>query len=1434
MRKTALAGLLTLLLFFGVLGCDLFGTTATTSTTTASTTTTTTTLPSTDTTVSTTQSQLEVRLLSIYQLAVSSGSFTGTYEEWLESVRGPAGREIALRVSGGFVQWQYAGETAWNDLVALSALVGPAGQNGQTPTFRVSGAKLQWQLPGAASWTDLFDLSVLTGTPGSDAGEIALRVEGGFLQWQREGDLLWTSLIDLSTLVTQPTIAISTDGFWVINGVKTDYPATAQVIPQTVSVTFDPNGGTLPAGFALTIQVPKGDAIDLPIPLKDGYLFLGWITGEGIHDIRYNNYTPFVRDTTLTAVWKQDNEALLAFLGAPLSMNYTGRKTLLVHANIDGSVVTFDQTGEMKIMQKDGWTYRTYLDQERDLIDGVWVVRHREEGFVQIQSLQTDELAQAFKFQFYDGKWQLRSELDQVKNETGFGLFDPALFVKRPGERKYDYPITDEQLRLYGVPVGDEVVLSKKECYFDLDRGEIVIMLEGQAKMDTESYHPVIASLRLALYDVGTTVIETPMAAARENVRAQIQEWTGAVMTRGEYLAAFPYSKQAFSNLVDGFLMSISNAENLSELLVLRQTAEPAILYFQFEYNFLELQKTARIQEILGHLDWQCGRSTAESCDAMRAYFETAKAQIQSATDDASLQNAVMTIYDGIQSRFVESPEALALQMHKERLKEFADVYFEVLLPYLTNQSIQMEVRQRIGQAKTMIDQASDIVEADMAYNNLYPLLMELQIFVDDWSQAKTFLLAQNAVWGTWIDTLTTAGYDLPQGIKAQFEQDYAMLGGVPELLLMIRLSIQTYVKYEIPLMPFVRQWGLTAADQIKNDAAPTVPAEWVDDFEQTYASVRQRIQNAKGPWDVRAAIDDFLQFVANLPQDDWQSLVNASIQSLQGMVDQLMLEDLEVVSHQAIANLFLFAQEVILKIPFGQTDQLNRAVEDWQQAITRAVLPATLVDDALALQNAKEDKRAFLLDIHAYTIATLAPGQSTAPMDQWLSGYLNVVDAAGSQSELNSAVGDIVTPWKNLNLTYQTDLTWLRNDFLLVLDALYQSGVPYVSGYSVSTETTFSNIRNNLETLTDPVFLIMSGVSAKSILPNLVRVEVRTHSIAQLDAVRTHWTGLVRSDALLVLDQLSDIFEIQMNRAIEPQDIAVILEFYRQTASLLPKDEFKQAVLIAVADLSNLHHGLFATATPESRVALDQVLTDGIASLQSAADPTVLELRLTQAKNAMHQAYAVDANLWQLQIYRDYYREIGKRIVESVMLYAGSEELEPLMMASYADTIDQWATDVNPNDMYLHYQAWIEYLYFLHFEYQIAMPNLLNELNVALAAQIDEIYAHGLAGVPELVDIATQWTTILADSPNEIWAIANRHMAYYSVLDKAYVIVYDRAVSELATLYAQYQAVVAVESQPMLEAMHQAALNQLRTNPNRFDHGWVIHDFHQKAQTLL
>ena len=107
-RKGRLA--LILLMFFVLVGCDLFGTTSTTTqavttqtTTTRVTTTTritTTALPT--TTVVTTDSPLTVQLQYIYHLAVEASAFTGTYEEWLETVRGPEGapgedgKEVAM------------------------------------------------------------------------------------------------------------------------------------------------------------------------------------------------------------------------------------------------------------------------------------------------------------------------------------------------------------------------------------------------------------------------------------------------------------------------------------------------------------------------------------------------------------------------------------------------------------------------------------------------------------------------------------------------------------------------------------------------------------------------------------------------------------------------------------------------------------------------------------------------------------------------------------------------------------------------------------------------------------------------------------------------------------------------------------------------------------------------------------------------------------------------------------------------------------------------------------------------------------------------------------------------------------------------------------------------------------------------------------------
>src|SRR5690606_13140285 len=73
---------------------------------------------------------LKTKLHYIYTLATTQSEFNGTYEEWLESIRGPQGedgRKISLRLANGNIQWQYEGDINWTNLVSISYLIGDKG-----------------------------------------------------------------------------------------------------------------------------------------------------------------------------------------------------------------------------------------------------------------------------------------------------------------------------------------------------------------------------------------------------------------------------------------------------------------------------------------------------------------------------------------------------------------------------------------------------------------------------------------------------------------------------------------------------------------------------------------------------------------------------------------------------------------------------------------------------------------------------------------------------------------------------------------------------------------------------------------------------------------------------------------------------------------------------------------------------------------------------------------------------------------------------------------------------------------------------------------------------------------------------------------------------------------------------------------------------------
>lgn len=72
---------------------------------------------------------------------------------------------------------------------------------------------------------------------------------------------------------------------------------------ETVTVTFDAGEGKLPEGYLREAAVPKGGSLALPIPVREGYRFLGWFYGNGANRGQANDLTVFARDILLTAEW---------------------------------------------------------------------------------------------------------------------------------------------------------------------------------------------------------------------------------------------------------------------------------------------------------------------------------------------------------------------------------------------------------------------------------------------------------------------------------------------------------------------------------------------------------------------------------------------------------------------------------------------------------------------------------------------------------------------------------------------------------------------------------------------------------------------------------------------------------------------------------------------------------------------------------------------------------------------------------------------------------------------------------------------------------------------------------------------------------------------------------------------------------------------------
>ncbi|MBQ8374986.1 MAG: InlB B-repeat-containing protein [Clostridia bacterium] len=117
-----------------------------------------------------------------------------------------------------------------------------------------------------------------------------------------------------------------------ITNVTTDLTLVANANANTYTVTYNTNGGELPAGTESTLQVTYDSAYTLATPTKYGYTFSGWKNGEtAVSSEKWN----IASNVTLTASWT-DNFYTISFYDA------------------DGQLLT---NGEVKV--ENGTTIRT-------------------------------------------------------------------------------------------------------------------------------------------------------------------------------------------------------------------------------------------------------------------------------------------------------------------------------------------------------------------------------------------------------------------------------------------------------------------------------------------------------------------------------------------------------------------------------------------------------------------------------------------------------------------------------------------------------------------------------------------------------------------------------------------------------------------------------------------------------------------------------------------------------------------------------------------------------------------------------------------------------------------------------------------------------------------------------------------------------------------
>ncbi|MCK7484291.1 MAG: hypothetical protein MZU97_01110 [Bacillus subtilis] len=157
----------------------------------------------------------------------------------------------------------------------------------------------------------------------------------------------------------------------------------------------------------------------------------------------------------------------------------------------------------------------------------------------------------------------------------------------------------------------------------------------------------------------------------------------------------------------------------------------------------------------------------------------------------------------------------------------------------------------------------------------------------------------------------------------------------------------------------------------------------------------------------------------------------------------------------------------------------------------------------------------------------------------------------------MNFALVNMLPDLFALQLIFQSDLQWLRDEFIAFLNNQYQLGQNYVDGYSANFEDMMLSISNNVLTLLNPIELILSGVSAKIIVPNALLIEIKDHYLDLILVSYDAFAIIIFPDYITDLDHLYELYATRIETARTIEEVVNALIDFEMMARHVAKRRF-------------------------------------------------------------------------------------------------------------------------------------------------------------------------------------------------------------------------------------------------------------------------------------